>query len=1073
MRTPPTLRPLVARQHSRVPGGFETDDELSPTKSAYDDAHSSHAHSRNPSASQRTFESNDDTFRDGNEGEQSRLEGNSIILDEKEMSRKLMDIESSFLPELSPLAPVDNSKADNSSNAEQSVQSTTSRTPPSSYKTPALIRGDTSRTSKSPESNPTHNINTSSLETMSSSPLAAATARTVSRVVSMASMGGYETAEENGETSENDTPVTQHNDATPRNSQHPRVQDAETPTPTRLSPVPGNKDHDTPDTLSMGSKPLKSSNKRPQYLNSRFASQRSSYSSNTTSTSLELITDSMGSEYALQTGGGTPLRSSSSSRPDTFLSRSISLGSMASGVSALSDGEDKPRNTRNTPELGTLREEDSFSQSAVSTRREESVDSGPQTPRLTAPSLNTPTDTVINQHFKDLEVPGTVARRFWNTEGKNGDSSLEKKATLPTLANNRVKNLTLKEQSSLIDKLQKENWKLKLKLYYMDQMLTERSDEAVKVMVSENVELKTLKFSSAKEIRGLKRSIKELESKLRERDERLAARSSAARNGIKSPPSYSESVELESQVTYLQERVERYQVEVERLRSDNAVKEGEKRRFAEMARSANERSHVGSDIEAREEVAMWKDLLEAETARKEQTEEENRRLREELWQSRGDSNHTADPFPQSKRRPYSSGTSNGIDGTSRSSATLVDQLKLENAELRRDLGAQTSMLTSRMREKERLYAEIEDLKMGQRRGDGSRSVAGDSIFERSASRAHGRSASRTSSRSRLTQIGDSEREVYENANGELRDQVSELKLENQELASQLDRVLDELERCTTTKEDFDKLQQLYDELTEQTNQEILAMQRERDEALQAQEEAELSFQDLRAEAQERIDALEDEVDQTTETNKGLEQEIASRDEESNALRNEVRMTSEGLDKVEADVQAKVRRIKELELENEDIARELESIENSLIESNGKKDKLTIELESRESECAFLREEQDGCMLKIGDLESALKAAQASLSSEKDRARDLDARLAEERHQREVIGSKEKQEVQKMMNDLNREATTAKDESRNLKKVVETRESEVTTWKERLTELETSLQEILGDSGGTKASFLHV
>ena len=1051
MRPIPTLRPLATRQQS-VPGGFETDDELSPTKSVYDDTHSSHAHSRNPSVTQVTNLYDSTSLRDTDNEGISQVDGDSSILDEKEMSKKLMDVESSFLPELSPLAPSQQPNVHDSMEPEHGVHS---QTPPSTYKTPALNRIDA-------QSSPTAHANTSSLETMSSSPTAAAAARTVSRAVSLASMGGYETAEENGKGSEDGA----HDDATPKKLQHPTIQDTGTLTPTQPSPVL--KDHGAVVIPDLEIQSLKSPRRRPQYLNSRLASQRSSYSSNTTSASLDLLPDpATDSEYALQTGGGTPLRSSSSSRPDAFLSRSISLGSMASGVSVLSDGEDWPRNGGNNLDLGTLQEEESPSPITVTRRRDGSVDSGPLTPKLSAQSIETPTETVISQHYKNVEVPGTVARRFWNSEGKNGDSSLDK-AALQTPAVNRVKNLTLKEQSSLIDKLQKENWKLKLKLYFMDQMLTERSDEAVKAMVSENVELKTFKFSSTKEIRALKRQVRELDSKVRDRDERLSARSAAANNGFKSPSAYSEtSASLESQVTYLQERVENYQVEVERLRSENVVKESEKRRFAEMVRSANDRSHAGSDIEVREEVAMWKDLLETETARKEQAEEDNKRLRDELSQLRGD--HAAGFM----HRPYSSGTSHSTDRTGRSSATLVDQLKIENAELRRDLGAQTSMLTSRTREKDELYQEIEDLKMSQRRGDGLRSIAGDSIFERSASRAQGISVSRASSRSQLTQIADSEREVYENANGELRDQVSELKLENQELATQLDRVLDELERFTTTKEDFEKLQRLYDDMTEQTNQEILAMQSERDEALQLQEEADLSFQDLRTEAQERINALEDELDQNAETLKQLEQELATRDEESSALRNEVRMTSEGLDKVEADVQAKVRRIKELELENEDIARELESIENSLVEANGMRDKAAVELESRVRECAFLREEQDGCMLKISDLETALKAAQASLNSEKDRTKDLDARLAEERHQREVIGSKEKQDVQKMMNDLNREATSAKDESRKLKKMVETREVELKTWKERLTELETSLQEVLGDSGGSRSSFVHV
>ena len=483
---------------------------------------------------------------------------------------------------------------------------------------------------------------------------------------------------------------------------------------------------------------------------------------------------------------------------------------------------------------------------------------------------------------------------------------------------------------------------------------------------------------------------------------------------------------------------------------------------------------------------MWKDLLETETARREQADEDNKKMREELWRLKADAVSTGSysqpangqnqALPRQVSSDLNQTESNSRQGerhgaTTSSSVTLVEQLRHENAELRREVGAQTSMLTSRNREKERLYQEIEDLKM-QRRGDG-RSVAGDSILERSASRAFGRPVSQGSGITRPTQVSEAEREASETKIGELRDEISELKLRNQELVDQLDGLLDELEQANSLKADFDKLEQMYEELTEQTNQEILAMQTERDEALEMQEEADASFKDLKEEAQQRIDALEEELDQKSDHLERLENELANRDDESNNLQNEVRMMSEGLNRVEADIQAKVRRIQDLELENEDINREFETIEKSLREANGKSEKLAIELESRQGECAFLREEQDGCMLKIGDLEDALKAANTNMNSEKDRTKDLESRLADERHQREVIGSKEKQEVQKIMNDLNREAAGAKDESRKLRKTLETRENEVMTWKERLADLENSLREVLGDSNASKSNVIAV
>ena len=465
---------------------------------------------------------------------------------------------------------------------------------------------------------------------------------------------------------------------------------------------------------------------------------------------------------------------------------------------------------------------------------------------------------------------------------------------------------------------------------------------------------------------------------------------------------------------------------------------------------------------------MWKDLLDTETARREQADEDNRKMREELWRMKSDAasaasyNHPNTGVHTGTRQQLSSGTDQAKESLyeterpSTASSTLVEQLRHENAELRREVGAQTSMLTSRNREKERLYQEIEDLKIGQRRGDGSRSVTGDSIFERSASRAHGRAASRASDDTRNTQVSDVEREHYELQIGELRDQISELKLQNQQFAKEIEGVLDEI-----------------DHLKHETDQELLTMQKERDEALTSCEELDSRFNGLKEEAQERLDACEDELDQKVEQLEQLEAELASRDDESSKLQNEVRMLSEGLNRVDAEVQTKVRRIQEVELENEDINRELENLEKSLLEANGKTEKLFVELESRQGECAFLREEQDVCMLKIGDLETAIKAAHTNLNSEKDRNNDLEARLKEERHQREVIGTQEKQDVQKMMNELNRELSSARDELRKLKRTLENREVELTSWKEKHNDIETGLRNVLGDASGSKSSFFTV
>ncbi len=423
----------------------------------------------------------------------------------------------------------------------------------------------------------------------------------------------------------------------------------------------------------------------------------------------------------------------------------------------------------------------------------------------------------------------------------------------------------------------------------------------------------------------------------------------------------------------------------------------------------------------------------------------------------------------------------GINSTA--SSTLVEQLRHENAELRREVGAQTSMLTSRNREKERLYQEIEDLKLGQRRGDGVRSVAGDSIFERSASRAHQRSISRASVATGATLISDVERDELENRNGALRDTISDLKLKNQELTRKLDGAQElekELERCIDELEKGDnvkaELETALSGIREDLNtalQDLQTMQAERDELLEQREESDAQFEDLRQEAQREIDLADDKVEERMVEIQRLEVEIKNRKENFNSLQNEMRSLSEVVVRLEDEQQSNSRRLQNMQHELEDANKEIESLEKSLEESNEKNEKLSVQQESCQGEIAFLREEQDGDKIKISDLESALETAQNSLRDEQDKLKQHDEQLAEERHQREVTGSKEKQEVQKMINELNREMTGVKDEARRLRKNVTSREMEAKEWKDQLMELESSLRGALGDLNGTRSSLLQV
>ena len=608
MSTTSQPRPLLPRQYSKVPGGFDTDDDLSPIKTEFDHVQACLDYEGqsllSPNNGQRA-----DVPGQGAIGDQSKLvPGNDSIVDEEEMRNKLVDMESSFLPELSPFGPPKVSGSEDefmfgSPNHANQQHDHTGLQDSSfeHYQTPAPGRDQKlPHPLDSQEPTPDH-ANTSSLETMSSSPTAAAAARTVSRVISLASIGGYETAEEErpASYSNSDSDHVNGEDATPKNNSvllrpSPRASSL-TPTQPRLDrdyeeAANGDVDEENA-TLPRNPK------RRPKFLNSRHASQRSSYSSYTsnTTTSTEAASDlTIGAEYALQTGGAMPYKSSTSSRPHTELSRSISLGSMASGVSTLSDNEE-PHGPANSgmDNLHILPEEEYSSTADQTSKPNESA----QTPTLASKFSKYNADLATPHQYR-TETVG-IARRL---EDGSHASSPDRRIGLPTPATARSKNLTLKEQSSTIDKLQKENWDLKLKIQFMSNLINQRSEEGVNAIMSENVELRTDKYKAAQEIRKQKRLVRELGFKLKELEENNMGRAKDQKDASLPSRGDNAASETETEMLYLRERVENYEIEIEKLRQESAAKDVEKRRLAEVVKSMNERRAGGSDVGVREEM---------------------------------------------------------------------------------------------------------------------------------------------------------------------------------------------------------------------------------------------------------------------------------------------------------------------------------------------------------------------------------------------------------------------------------------------------------------------------------------
>ncbi|CAI7576194.1 unnamed protein product [Penicillium glandicola] len=984
---------------------------------------------------------------------------NQTLIEEREMRRKLMDIESSFLPEPStidvaatgPAAGADdtylvgvpkNDAADTTQDSSQLSFIEPTETNPMEDEEHSEEEQPNTNLDSAPGYTEQH-ADDSLLDSLSSSPTAAAALRR-----------NQSTLPENGREA---SQLSQ--DERPFRSEFSMAENESQLTPSKLrntsrSLSPG-ASHLFSDQSGSGTGSRRAS--RPKYLTSRQSAHRLSHSSvasNNTETTNSDAT--LGADYALQTGGATSDNYGSlHARSRAQIARTTSLGSMASGISGYS--EENPLDKRNTPGpteggLHTLAEEGSPHSQAGSVDHEDT--SAPVTPKAKPQDSNVPTDTAIAERVKGIQVPTTFAQRF--REDFQASSEKRLGASTPAFAKSG-RNLTLKEQSSTIDRLAKENFDLKMRIHFLNEALNKRSEEGIKEMISENVELKSDKVKLSKDNQSLRRKIRDLEKQVKDHQ-------SDKDSMVNHDPEGSEDGDRESaqdeEIVYLRERVETYELEIERMRSETIARESEKRRLAEMVKSLSDNRAGESEAGAREEREMWKDMLDAETSAREQAEEENRRLRDESIRLRSEMYSVTKPG-QYDSLSYTSDRDGNRVPTVPNSTLVVELglLKQENAELRKEVSAQTSMLTSRNREKERLYQEIEELKLGERRQVG-RSIAGDSIFDRSASRTHVRPSSQASDGTGMSR-SDMDRDELEARNGQLRDLVSTLKLENQAIRAELEDYIGELEA----------LDKAYQADVDQAEEEMQNLQQERDQAVHMANERDAAFQDLRAEAQEELDTLGDELDQKIVECQRMNEDLRNQDESLRVLQAEMRSASEGIIRLEEDAQNNLAAYKSVQQELEETNREMESMEKSLFEANTKVQRLTVQIESSQNEIAFLREEQDGDKIRIGDLESDLKNYHMSLVSEKEKTRELEQRLADERHQREVVGSKEKQDVQRIMNELNREASASKEEVRRLKKSLSAQEIETSTWRERLMDLENNLRETLGDLSGSRSSLI--
>lgn len=742
---------------------------------------------------------------------------------------------------------------------------------------------------------------------------------------------------------------------------------------------------------------------RPTSLHHRQSSTRSSASSYLSNDASEFGT---GTGIATDSGDATP-GSLSTLRPGQELSRLPSLGSVASSMSTLTERSSSRRQRKST----------TAATSALDDLREErfKTQSPKDTPRNSHQTTFDPSQTVLAQHVRDVEVPATVARKF---KASQVSTTLKSEDSTPMFG--RAKNeLTLKEQNSRIDKLSKENFDLKLKIHYLYQALQDRSEEGVKDLISKNAELQTDLVKARKEAQSTRKRIRQLERELRNREDGSSAIRTNADESEDALSSRSfRQAQLEDEIVYLRERMQSLGDDNEKLRLGEATSRVGKRQ------TIGPDDHIRPDTRHEMQFASLKDELTAERSKRETADQEAQELRLEvtrLKESRSPFKNLLLRRSNSNRKSQSNSPSRAPaipsqDNSSMSGTTLaVEQLKSENSDLRRDLGAQTSMLTSRNRERERLQQEIEDLKLVQRRGDllqpHAASVSGESILDRSVSRAHFRPTSRASAA--LSQSSDADREQLEAREGRLRDENAALKMRNQDLQSDLDMLTDSAEHLEN-------------------------LRNERDEDLRVIEEE-------RDWAADTIDRLEEATEQREKEIHQLLTDLRAREDDSQALEVEIKDISASFRRLADASELSQGKAQELEQDVLAATGELEAMEQNLKDAQAAKERLEVQAESSQGEISFLREEQEADKIKISDLQSALNRAKMNLQDEKERLREFEA--------------------------LEAEAKQARDEARRLRKSLAVKDEEASAHRESLDELDSGLRHALGNLEGDRSGLV--
>ncbi|KNF01889.1 hypothetical protein PSTG_05006 [Puccinia striiformis f. sp. tritici PST-78] len=635
--------------------------------------------------------------------------------------------------------------------------------------------------------------------------------------------------------------------------------------------------------------------------------------------------------------------------------------------------------------------------------------------------------------------------------------------------------LTLREQEKVIDEVKKENFNLKLKIYFLEDRLAKLAPDQVDLALKENVEIKVEFQTVRQELKRYKRLLLEAERAIElaktERDELLEQKSlseertsSGLQNELKKTrdelTKKDKSIEsLESELQRLKDRLERFSATTKEISSNMSSSQARhNNRQSILSQSVDEWSNQEHMMEIKnlkheltEERQLKEDLIgdnqdlrhrliETKNALQDTQDEIHRLSRNEehgyqrsqqisrAQSSRFDpEDRHPDDYTSSGRKSTLTSVSNGLLSNNQQKlivkefkneiedlSKLCRELEHENIELKSKVNSQIKLLSTKNSEKDNLNNQVINLK---RKVLDLQDELDQDLREFQ----------------KLQSEGNSGHQQYEQAADEVRE---ELNMYRDKSASALltlekrEKEIDELNAELDDRESYfnDEIQKL----TNQFNSEIDIIKSERDEL------------------QEVLDEREDQI---TELSDQLREVINLQEETDNTLRevrNKLKEKEKDYNSILQDLEAAQTDLKEIGGGNRELAAEVNDKDQQILDLNAELDELEQEASNRatvhEQVIAKLKQKLNSTKTELADLTNQLESSQTEVKFLTDRHEELQSRQSE-MEERRRIESDLKRRLERELDDLDRELRSTKDQI----------ESQIIAFKKEKRELQTSFQ----------------